>query len=542
MAAKVRPMPKRLFPFIPPSLRVVAVASEPERVSVLAVPRSTASFCPACRNRSDSPHGHYERHLADLPWQGRSVCLHVRLRRLRCRNPACPRRTFSEAPPDVAAPHARRSRRLHDVQRHLGLALGGAPAARLAHRLAIPASPSTFLRIVRAGPTPLPASPGVIAIDEWAWRRGRRYGTIIVDLERRGIADLLPDRETDTVADWLRQHPGVEVVARDRAEVYGEGVRQGAPEAIHVLDRWHLLRNLGEALQEAVSREHAVIRAVTRALRDERAGAFRDAQNAARPTTAADRRKLARHAPRRARHAEVLRLHAAGASVSGIARHLDLDRKTVRCWLRRDEPPTWVKPPRSCLIDPYRAYLDRRWAEGCRNAAALARELDEGGARLNPRVVRAWATTRRRAGGDTLDAGATGATTGWRPPGVRRIARLLQSDAEGLIGEDGLFIARLRRAAPVLAEAADLAVRLARMLRGQSCEGVTDWLVAARSSALKRFAAGLHRDAAGIENAIALPWSTGPAEGEISRLKTIKRQMYGRAGFELLRQRVLNAV
>ncbi|GJD59043.1 ISL3 family transposase [Methylobacterium dankookense] len=398
-------MPKRLRPFIPPSLRVVSVTSEPQHVTVLAVPRSLTACCSACRLRSDSVHGSYGRHLADLPWQGRSVGLHVRLRRLRCRNPACPRRTFSETPPDVAAPHARRSRRLHDLQRHFGLALGGAPAARLAYRLAIPASPSTFLRFVRAGPTPVALPPRVIAIDEWAWRRGCRYGTVIVDLERRVIADLLPDREIEVVAAWLRRHPRVEIIARDRAEVYSEAVRQGAPEAVHVLDRWHLLRNLGEALQEVVGGEHAVIHSVTRTLGDERAAALRIEQNRARPATASDRRKLARHAPRRARHAEVRRLHA-----------------------------------------------------------------------------------------------------------------------------------------PKLADAADLAVRFARMPRGQSSEPVTDWLAAARSSVLKRFAAGLQRDAAGIENVIALPWSTGPVEGEISRLMTIKRSMYGRAGFELLRQRVLNPV
>ncbi|MDP4026581.1 ISL3 family transposase, partial [Methylobacterium sp. NEAU 140] len=387
------------------------------------------------------------------------------------------------------------------MQRHLGLALGGAPAARLAHRLALPASPSTFLRIVRAGPAPAALPPRVIAIDEWAWRRGRRYGTIIVDLERKVIADLLPDRDTDTVADWLRQRPGVEIVARDRAEVYAEGVRQGAPGAVHVLDRWHLLRNLSEALQEAVTGQHSVIRSVARTLGDERAATLRDEHNRARPLTAADRRKLDRHAPRCARHAELLRLHAAGASVAGMARHLDLDRKTVRRWLRRDGPPTWAKPPRPSVIDPHRAYLDRRWAEGCRNGAALARELERLGARIKPRVVRAWATARRRAGADRLDHKIAGASPPWKPPGTRRIARLLQGGVGAGEGEDGVFIERLRRQAPGLVGAADLAARLAAMLRGQSTEAVEDWLRAARSSALKRFAASLQRDAAGITNA-----------------------------------------
>ncbi|MGU3543758.1 transposase [Methylobacterium sp. A52T] len=159
-----------------------------------------------------------------------------------------------------------------------------------------------------------------------AWRRGHHYGTVIVDLKRWVIADLLPDRETEAVAGWLRRHPRVEIVARDRAEVYGEAVWLEAPEAVHVLDRWHLLRNLGEALQEAVGSEHAVIRSVARTLGDERAAAHRTEQNHARPATAVYRRRLARHAPGRARHAEVLQLHGAGASVSGIARHHDLDR------------------------------------------------------------------------------------------------------------------------------------------------------------------------------------------------------------------------
>ena len=291
------PMPKRLLPFIPTSLRVIAVASEPERVTVMAVPRSAAAYCPVCRRHSDRTHGSYERRLADLPWQGRSVSLCVRLRRLCCRNPACSRRTFSQRLPDVAVPRARRSRRLQDVQRHLGLALGGAPAARLAHRLALPASPSTFLRMVRAGPAPVPWLPRVIAIDEWAWRRGRRYGKIIVDLERNTIAELLSDRDAATVADWLRRHPSVEIVARDRAEVYGECVRQGAPGVVHVLDRWHVLRNLSEALQEAVTAQHSVIRLVARTLGDERAAAHRAERNRFRPLTSADRRKQEKHAP-----------------------------------------------------------------------------------------------------------------------------------------------------------------------------------------------------------------------------------------------------
>ncbi|UGB24878.1 helix-turn-helix domain-containing protein [Methylorubrum sp. B1-46] len=164
---------------------------------------------------------------------------------------------------------------------------------------------------------------------------------------------------------------------------------------------------------------------MARTLGDERAAPLRSLSNSTRPATAAEQRKLERHASRHARYAELLRLHAAGASVTGLARHLGLDRKTVRRWLRRDEPPSWTKPPRPSVLDPYPAYLDRRWAEGCRNGAALARELDGLGARIKPRLVRTWAMRRRRTGADTLDSGIADAPPPWKPPTPRRLARLL---------------------------------------------------------------------------------------------------------------------
>jgi transposase len=229
---------KRLLPLVPGDRAVIQVRPEPDRLVIIAAPRSRPSICPACRTLSRRSHGCYERTLSDLPWQGCPVSLRVRLRRLRCLNPACSRLTFSQTLPEVARPHARRSERLRDVQRHLGLALGGEPAARLARRLAMPTSPDTLLRLVRSAPVPPRPSPRVIGLDEWAWRRGRRYGTVIIDLERNTVLDLLPDRNAESVAAWLRRHPGIEIVARDRADVYGEGARQGAPAAAQVADRW----------------------------------------------------------------------------------------------------------------------------------------------------------------------------------------------------------------------------------------------------------------------------------------------------------------
>ena len=210
------------------------VLPAPDRITIVTVPKQPRSACPLCGILSDRVHSRYTRTLADLPWQGRTVAVQVRARRFRCAAAGCPRQIFAERLPEVARPRGRRTARLADIQRHIGFALGGEPGSRLAARLSMPTSGDTLLRLLRAAELEPHPPPRVIGIDDWAWRRGQRYGTIVYDLERGQVIDLLPDRSAKAVASWLRRHPSVEVVARDRAGVYAEGVRQGAPEAKQV--------------------------------------------------------------------------------------------------------------------------------------------------------------------------------------------------------------------------------------------------------------------------------------------------------------------
>ncbi len=304
--------------------------------------------------------------------------------------------------------------------------------ARLAERLAIPTSPDTLLRMAAKpviAETP-PPTPKVLGVDDWAWRRGHRYGTILVDLERNEVVDLLPDRQAETLADWLRQHPGIEIVARDRAGAYADGIRQGAPEAIQVSDRWHLLRNLGDAVRAIVDRHHGDLRHAAKQMDEPIATPTAEetsSESAVPRVTTAQRRSRDR---RHDRYQEATRLRAAGASISAIAASLGAERKTVRGWLRAGKAPLWHKPPRGSILTQHEVYLDGRWSEGCRNAALLWRELVGLGFSGRPGIVRKWAESRRKA---EPRANAKLNATGLLPANCQ-LARLLMADVDAFQG------------------------------------------------------------------------------------------------------------
>lgn len=498
------------------------------------------AVCPCCHQRSCRPHSHYERKLADLPWNGIPVLVRLRTRRFFCDTPDCGQQIFTERLPNTAAPHARRTERLSKAADWFTLALGGEAGARLAGKVGFVTSGDTLLRQLRRMPPPGPTYvPRVLGIDDWAWRKGQRYGTILCDLELGRVVDLLPDRTVETVAAWLREHPGVEIISRDRASAYAEAARTAAPKAIQVADRWHLLRNVVEALQRLLESKHRLLTQTAKAVAAATSPpveAFPDAPSPAPliKTTRAERLRQAKRSRRCSRYEAVMDMIRQGATQCEISRQLAIGRRTVHRWIRAGTFPEHVRTKRNSCLDRHEDYLKRRYQEGCHNATRLWQELRAQGFRGGYGIVSQWVRNLRIARGHPAHLVKAPQTNNASP---RRTAWLLLQqppDAQAYLEE-------LCRCSPEIAASAAAARELFQMIQQRNVHGWTQWLQEVKETPLARFAAHLQRDQAAILAAMQLPWSNGHVEGQVHRLKLIKRQMYGRAKFDLLRKRVLYA-
>ena len=381
-----------------PSLKLeqAAINSDQTVLSLKLACCKPQGICPTCHQSSLRRHSVYERHLTDLPWGGLRVEICLQVRRFFCTNGECQQRIFSERLPSVVQPYGRRSARLNDVIGHLVIAVGIRVASRLLGTLQMPASIWSLMRVLQQLPLPRQPPPRVLGVDDWAIRRGRRYGTLLVDLESHAVVDLLPDREAETLAAWLRQHPGIEVISRDRAGAYAEGARMGAPAAIQVADRWHLLKNAGDMLVRVFDRHHLELKQITETMMPR--GDTHVAE--------LNKREYPAHeqipSKRLLRFQHVHALHKQGKTVSAIARETGLDRKTVRAYLRTTDLAPIRRPSRQQTkrLPPYQSYLLQHWgAEQPATVRERWRELHDHGIQVSLSTVAAFLAQMRRQQG-----------------------------------------------------------------------------------------------------------------------------------------------
>lgn len=494
--------------------------------------------CPDCHQASAHVHSQYTRTIADLPCGESSVRWRLSVRRFYCDAQACQRRTFAEQVPALVARYARRTKRLKVAQTEMAFATGGEPGATLATKLHLNISPDTLLRFVRQMTDSNSISPRVLGIDDWAFRKGHRYGTIFIDLERGRPIDLLADRESKTVAEWLQNHPGIEIVTRDRASAYADAIARGAPQATQVADRFHLLQNLREAIQRLLDRHQTILRKIKA-----NSGATATELPSSRPRR---RSKTALRQERRLqRYEEIKQLNAAGLSHRAIAGRLNLDRRTVRRYVLADALPERAsRAIEPNVLAPFYGYLTQRWQEGCRNAAQLWREI-RGHGYTGPRVrVYRWSVKQRANSSD--DSSDTTKTKAASTPNMsaRRASWLVVRIASDLKEDEKPLLEKLLEQCAPVQTAYDLAQDFGKMVRERRSQELSAWIARAKGSGvveLKNFAIGLERDHDAVKAGLSLAWSNGPTEGHVNRLKLIKRQMYGRANFDLLRKRVLGA-
>jgi transposase len=593
------------FLLLPADLHVEEVVLDKKRLILVLSSRQLTAVCPFCSSVSARVHSHYTRTLVDLPCQERAVVLRVQVRRFFCLAAACAHQTFAEQFPVLAPAYARRTHRQLQRLRQIAFALGGRPGARLLKQQDMPTSFSSLVRLIRHSPAPHFPSPHVLGIDDFALKKGERYGTILVDLERHRPIDVLPDREAATVIAWLKAHPEINIVSRDRASVYAQAVKKGAPHAQQVADRWHLLANLRETILALLKHKRTslptepveqadprseepqaglsqVTETLVTAMETPRAEEelLLDPESQQTPFKRDTAREKCFHAPNaqavaqsqisraksQAVFKQVQELHHQGLSIRTIARSLGLSRQRVRRYLQVESLPETTPRRRSPIkskLDPFVPYVLKRWNDGEFNGTQLYREIhDHGYSGSRPLLGLLIADLRRmlpppessprtwmRKGTSTAYPAVSTPRPPVRTPPQRRltpreVSWLYMLPPEQLTEQQQSQLRGVCQAGSDLQQAYELTQEFVAMLKQRKVSCLESWLKRTEQSGLaafKGFARGLRRDEAAVSAALSSAWSQGQVEGQITRLKLLKRHMYGRAKFDLLRLRVLHA-
>ena len=525
-----------LFPHLA-GLQVDKVENLENAVLITARSRTADAACRRCGLSSARVNSRYRRRLHDLAAGGRPVLIDLEVRRFFCGNPECELRTFAEQVPAVTQRHQHRTPLQRSLLEAVALALAGRAGARLAGALGIAISRTTLIRLIRALPDPGIGQITVLGVDDFAKRRGHSYATILIDMDTHQPIDVLEDRQAGTLAQWLKDHPGVQVICRDRAGAYAEGSREGAPDAIQVADRFHLWQNLCDAVEKTVISCRAGLREPNPEPGGPEPAGCGSGVPAETSRPAAQDSGDGRLAIRaRERHAAIHDLLAQGRNYAQISEILGLTRHTVRKFARAATAGQVITgpSPRSSSIDRFAPYLQQRWDQGCTDAAQLFTEIQAQGYSGSKRSARRYL--------QPLRAGLTTPVLPPPPPTVREVTRWITSHPGHLTDDQTARLSQVKARSTQLSATARHVTAFAEMMTGRHGGHLPAWIAAVDLDDLPHlhsFTRGIRRDQAAVTNGLTLAHSSGAVEGNVCRIKALKRQMFGRANLDLLRKRIL---
>jgi transposase len=506
---------------LPDGLELAEVAETSDLLTVHVVATAPVRACPLCAEIARHVRSYYTRLVADLPWAGRRVQLLLHVRKFRCDTVSCPRKVFVERLGSFVEAWARKTTRLRQAIEAIGLSTCGEGGARLADRLAITTSPTTVLRCVMALPLPPVEPVSHLGIDDFALRRGRTYGTVLVDLTRHKAIDLLPDRKAETAKTWMQAHAEIELVSRDRGGDYATAASQGAPQAIQTADRFHLCKNLTEAVEKALARCRAEIRKSQKAKKkpDEETSSEKPPPAL---LTANGKLYSAHQTERYDRYQQVMALREQGAKVKEIAQRVGLGRRTIQRWLSEGAyVETNYHHRHRSSFDAYEAYVRRRWDEGCHNIQQIWREIKAQGYPHSDRALRAHLeAVRGKKPAELPEAGVLDHFSAKKAVWlfVRPFEKLKKKEQEEL-----LAMCQVSAAAETMYHLVQEFFRLVHSRQGTQLDSWMSKVQASAIQELQRFANGLERDKAAVLAGLTLVHSNGQVEGQVTRIKLIKR-------------------
>lgn len=538
-----------VFPelLLPTGLQVTACTASlvGESLIIEASSCQLASICPSCGCASERRHSKYIRIFCDLPTSGYDVKVSILSRKYFCDNTDCSRKIFTERFTQEICPHHRRFNRCRKLLSNLALELGGNKGAVISRIARLPVSSSTLLRIIKKQDLYVAKiTSGVIGIDDWAFKKGNTYGTIIVDLLQNKVIDLLPDRESETICQWLKEHQEVEVISRDRGGPYSKGAREGAPQAIQVADRFHLFMNLGDATKkmfQSMGKELKVLFTLYNNTErsSEPVSTIQELRLMEEPAETIPIETINTNIELQLRFHKVKELYSQGYTLRAISRSLHMPRVTIRKYIGMEFLPK-KKGSRSTNFESYQQFLLHESNRGKLYTELYAAISSEG---FNGRYTQFCSNMNELFENHKIIPASRKidppvAMRTWSPA---KLSIMIHKDTKDLNKEDRKFLQLLCDNSPVIKETEELIGRFKKLFQNKEEGTLKTWVddVAKSSSGIKSFAKGILSDFQAVNNAVVTPYSNGQVEGQVNRLKNIKRRMYGRAGFELLRRMVI---